>query len=246
MFCPICRAEYRLGFTKCADCGVDLVEYLPAEEAATDEDVPRNSEGLELLWSGVSQAISDRIHDDLDAAQIVHKVTEKDFGLLPNLAQSIKFVWIDPRDRASSRSILGKILTDSGATEQGAELIPSDTGRVNPFGLGRKVSNQLPYYRSTDADDAPFESVSLVESDAPSEPVPDDIVEDFDPDDATAEAWSGDDHEMAKYLKLCLSGVGIGCVLREDGAKTHVFVLPAEETRAREVVREVVEATPPE
>ena len=30
MFCPKCRAEYREGFTVCADCGVPLVETLPA------------------------------------------------------------------------------------------------------------------------------------------------------------------------------------------------------------------------
>jgi hypothetical protein len=29
MFCPNCRAEYRRGFTRCSDCGVDLVEVLP-------------------------------------------------------------------------------------------------------------------------------------------------------------------------------------------------------------------------
>ena len=30
MFCPKCRAEYREGFTVCADCGVPLVAELPA------------------------------------------------------------------------------------------------------------------------------------------------------------------------------------------------------------------------
>lgn len=29
MFCPRCRAEYRPGFTECADCQVDLVHELP-------------------------------------------------------------------------------------------------------------------------------------------------------------------------------------------------------------------------
>src|ERR1051326_4940094 len=31
MFCPRCKAEYRLGFTKCSDCHVDLVDQLPVE-----------------------------------------------------------------------------------------------------------------------------------------------------------------------------------------------------------------------
>ena len=33
MICPNCRAEYRPGFTQCSDCGVELVESLPEEEA---------------------------------------------------------------------------------------------------------------------------------------------------------------------------------------------------------------------
>jgi hypothetical protein len=31
MFCPICRVEYGQGFTKCSDCGVELVATLPPE-----------------------------------------------------------------------------------------------------------------------------------------------------------------------------------------------------------------------
>jgi len=31
MFCPKCKAEFREGFYKCADCGIDLVEVPPPE-----------------------------------------------------------------------------------------------------------------------------------------------------------------------------------------------------------------------
>ena len=32
MYCPLCKAEYRQGFTRCSDCGVDLVnDYVEAE-----------------------------------------------------------------------------------------------------------------------------------------------------------------------------------------------------------------------
>lgn len=30
-YCPSCRAEYRPGFTECADCGIELVDDLPEE-----------------------------------------------------------------------------------------------------------------------------------------------------------------------------------------------------------------------
>ena len=33
MFCPVCRDEYRPGFTRCATCDVDLVEAPNAEAA---------------------------------------------------------------------------------------------------------------------------------------------------------------------------------------------------------------------
>jgi hypothetical protein len=240
MFCPNCKAEYREGFTKCSECDVALVSNLPAGESDSHVDVPRNSEGLELLWSGVSRALFDRIHDALGAANIFHKVMEKDFGLLPNLSQSVTFVWIDSRDRASSRSVLEKILVGWGGSEQEADLAPPDTGRMNPYGLGRKA------YKPPERRDAPFESVSLIESDAPGEPVPDDIVDDFDAADATAGVWSGDNDEMAQNLRNCLRENGIACVIAPKGEATEILVLPQREARAKEIIREIIDATPPE
>ena len=39
MFCPECKAEYRYGFSRCADCDVDLVPELPPEPEETPEYV---------------------------------------------------------------------------------------------------------------------------------------------------------------------------------------------------------------
>ena len=198
---------------------------------------------MELLWSGVSRALTDQIDAALEAAHISHKITDREFGLLPNLEQSADFVWVDSRDQASARAILEKVLAGSGAVEQESERYPPDGRRINPFGLGRKT-----YPASESYGAAPFASESLFESgglNESAEPVPDDTVEDFDPEDATREVWFGDDQEMAEYLKLCFTGVGIGCVFSEDGGRIRVMVLPEAEKRAREVVREVVEAEPP-
>ena len=37
MFCPECRAEYRPGFTRCADCDLDLVQELPVESSGIEK-----------------------------------------------------------------------------------------------------------------------------------------------------------------------------------------------------------------
>jgi len=42
MFCPQCKAEYRVGFTRCSGCDVELVEHLPVDAPA--QDVPRGFE----------------------------------------------------------------------------------------------------------------------------------------------------------------------------------------------------------
>ncbi len=38
MFCPNCNTEYREGFTVCADCQVDLVEEIHADDSKPDDE----------------------------------------------------------------------------------------------------------------------------------------------------------------------------------------------------------------
>lgn len=37
MFCPVCRDEFRAGFTRCEGCDADLVENLDAVERAAEQ-----------------------------------------------------------------------------------------------------------------------------------------------------------------------------------------------------------------
>jgi hypothetical protein len=62
MFCPVCESEYREGFTKCSDCGVDLVKQLVDD-----------SEAKEPLWAGQDASVRSAICDKLDAAKIPHE-----------------------------------------------------------------------------------------------------------------------------------------------------------------------------
>ena len=39
MFCPVCKVEYRSGFSRCADCDVGLLEELPTESSEKNTDI---------------------------------------------------------------------------------------------------------------------------------------------------------------------------------------------------------------
>lgn len=72
------------------------------------------------------------------------------------------------------------------------------------------------------------------------------IVEDPHPEDATAEVWTGEEEGMGQFLKSCLAANGIGCHVDTEAPKgVAVRVLPEDETRAKEIVRQVVEGIPP-
>jgi hypothetical protein len=63
---------------------------------------------------------------------------------------------------------------------------------------------------------------------------------------ATVEIWSGEDGALAELLEACLRENRIG--VRRQGAEPghlRLLIMPADELAAREIIREVREATPP-
>jgi hypothetical protein len=61
MFCPVCKAEYREGFTTCSDCHVELVEALPMYDSP---------EAFAVLWSGENTTFQDQLLQELEQAKI--------------------------------------------------------------------------------------------------------------------------------------------------------------------------------
>jgi hypothetical protein len=95
-----------------------------------------------------------------------------------------------------------------------------------------------------------IESLALPESDPLDSDVPmnalPDSVDNWDEDDPVAEVWNGDKEELADRLKICLREIGIGSRKLSEAARWRLVVRPEQENRAKEIVREVVEASPPE
>ncbi len=65
---------------------------------------------------------------------------------------------------------------------------------------------------------------------------------DWDPNEATSEAWVGEDEPMAEYLASALRENGIPSrIPDEPGHRVRLCVRPADQTRARDIVREITE-----
>jgi hypothetical protein len=249
MYCPVCKAEYRPGFTHCSDCDVDLVTQLPAEvptnaprQSAIDaQDAPTDEHGNLLLWSGIDPRVYDAICNALDASHIAHTDTDREFGL-PSLGQKVMLIWVSPRDWTTASPIRDEALKEPGVTERDDVRLQAEAARLDPFWIGRRVYNVL---EGRENPSVPVETDSRLEDDETSEePAPDDISAGFNPGDATKEIWSGADGDMAETVRVCLRENGIGCVVEERDGAQAVLVTPESETRAKEIVDQIVRGTP--
>jgi len=266
MFCPECESEYRPELLKCPACRASLVAHLSPDYQDARGNAISDSRGWILVWSGLSRRFLASIREALDAAKIGLAETQQEFGLLPATKQWASFLWVAPQDYDKARAVLDSmfarpelenVIADEADAEGRSKPFSRYLRSVAGYGPTRKEQlNPVPgvlgsvpriFTGVEGVDPSDFEDSSIALSPArEDQTVPDDLVEDFDPDKATVEVWSGEDREMPEYLKNCLSGVGVGCVISTQGAKAHVLVLPETEKRAREIVREVVDGTPPE
>lgn len=250
MFCPVCKAEYRPGFTHCSDCDVDLVTHLPVQvptnapgqQAADTQDVPADEHGNLLLWSGVDPRLYDAICNALDASQIAHTDTEHEFGL-PSLGQKVLLVWVNPRDWTTASAIADQALKEPHVADSEDIRLRGDAARMDPFRFGKLLYGDQPERRTN-----PFRAVSteslLQDDETSAEPAPDDIAAEYHPEDATEEVWSGKDSDMAQTVRLCLRENGIGSVVEERNGAQAVLVTPESATRAKEIVDEIVRGSP--
>ncbi len=73
-----------------------------------------------------------------------------------------------------------------------------------------------------------------------------DLPEDWDIDEPESQVWGGEAEDFANTLMACFRENGIPSRKIAEGSRWRVVVRAEQETRAKEIVREVVEARPPE
>ena len=230
MFCPQCNAEYRPGFTRCSDCDVDLVQdppqYALAGKSAAEPGDP-NEDPFCSFWKGEDPRVHAELCEVLEEAGIPHKsVFRRDrlfnFSNFPAYEVGVPFSLFEKAEKVVQETYGTDDVQDVGAQELAGRVVgPSSSVPILP------------------------ESVSLPEQDIPGPPTTGEAEEWF-PEDATVNVWSTQTKEPSEFLVAALHENGIHCRLDQQGSHAKLYVLPQDASRAREIVREVVEGAPPE
>lgn len=232
MFCPLCKAEYRPGFTRCADCDVDLVRELPKtaiELRAESEPGDPNEDPFCSFWKGEDARVHAELCSVLDEADIPHNtVFRRDhlFNLknYPAYEVGVPFSLFERAENAVKEAYGTEDVEDVGSAEWKGPLSERQPQTV------RKLPETL---------------TPPPEDDIPGPPNAGEETNWF-PEDAIVKVWSSDKQEPRDFLVAALHENGIRCRLDKLDQREALFVLPQDEARAREIVREVVEGQPPE
>ncbi|MFZ0739465.1 MAG: hypothetical protein WCA98_07205 [Candidatus Acidiferrales bacterium] len=251
MFCPECKAEFRLGFTHCADCDVDLVETLDAINDKSAQDAAALA-APELLWSGVDTGTLEQIRSSLDDADIPYNDEPLEARLLYASMRNPLEIWVQKSDLLAAKKILAKIFAGDDAAADDVAAFPADSQPSVPFIHGTPGDRQFDPISISSKQDSATENSSSNHADSSADSAAEDDVEsesdpDWHPDDPAVEIWAGNQDGMAQILRDCLRENGIAARVARDAAESErLFVHPEDESHAREIVREVVEGAPPE
>jgi hypothetical protein len=222
MFCPQCKAEYRQGFTRCADCDVDLVYALEAS-GVPETDARKLSaqvEGLRVIWKG---------HDESECVSLCRDLMKKD---IPYKVAQIR------EERVQMRVVwryeIGVLDADY---EQAKELLAIE----GAFGDGGESAEQ-----ALSEEEEPDDAQSLPPDDSPpdKEIRNDAYFEPWYPEDAIVEIWSQDGEDISAGIQAALKENLIHCRVDLHNGVHKVFVLPEDAERSGQIVCEIIEGGP--
>ncbi|MGB7844101.1 MAG: hypothetical protein WBL63_00670 [Candidatus Acidiferrum sp.] len=231
MFCPLCKAEYRQGFARCADCDVELVWELPKaaiELRSMEEPGDPNEDPFCSFWRGEDARVHAELCTVLDEARIPHHtVFRRDhlFNLrnYPAYEVGVPFSMFERAETVIKDAYGTDDVEDVGAQElQGLPQRPRSFKGELPETLTPAPEQDIPGPPSTGGET------------------------DWYPEDATVRVWRTESGEPCEFLVAALHENGIRCRNEQSGNKAELYVLPEDQDRAREIVREIVEGQPPE
>src|SRR6201984_2826029 len=165
------------------------------------------------IWRGNDPAEFERLEEALVSAGIPFTAPDAKSSFSFIPTEPTMEVWVAEADQVRARKILDDL-----------------DNRAHPDELTPEEDDSLALPDSAGADE--YEEM---------EPPPE-LSEHWYEDDPVAEVWNGDSDEFADLLAVCLREVGIASHKFSETGRSRLVVSQQQESRARKIVREVVEA----
>ncbi|HET9400543.1 MAG TPA: hypothetical protein VFO34_06300 [Candidatus Acidoferrales bacterium] len=218
MFCPVCKSEYREGYTRCADCDVPLVNLLAAEPESLDHAA------LARVWEGSDAHENSQVRAGLEEARIPFRVQAAGPNMLSLSNQAAEAIYVPHAMLDAARLAISEAIGEDAESEEGSNEETADEG----FVLSQEAETDPPLPDGSGWDPAAW-----------------------NPEDATAKIWENRAATGSEVVIMSLEENHIHWRANDpdsesDEAITEIFVMPQDEARAREIIREVTEATPPQ
>jgi hypothetical protein len=178
---------------------------------------PPEDGGLVSIWAGDDPGECAAVKEAFGKAGIPFKdQAATGYFIFPSMRLKME-IWVSSADRDRAE----KALLDLEGRVDPAELTPDG---IESMAL--QVSDEVDPDQGTTT--------------------PNDIPDNWDGEVEVSEVWSGEKEDFANTLAACLREIGISSRKLEEAGRCRLVVRPEQEARAKEIVREVVEASPPQ
>jgi hypothetical protein len=220
MFCPQCQAEYRQGFTVCADCDVDLVHALVTGSTQPSSSPTHGNATFCPIWRGINQNTCVEICLELKAAGIYYEVTQtvrSRIGMVVEFAYELAVAGDDVKQ---AKELLG--LPEALVEDLDLPMDPAKDEALPAPPQENFIDSHVAFRRR-----------------APATP--------WYPEDAVVQICKQPAHDKDAILEMSLREHGIRTRAEQlPNGEWAFFVSPEDEPAAREILRQVVEGTPPD
>jgi hypothetical protein len=243
--------------------GGDAADDEPTAESAAGKHGDPNEDPFCSFWKGTDLRVCTEVCSVLDEAGIPHKTIRRQDHMFNLNNQSPYEVGVP----ASLYERAELVIKDAFGTDaEGAEdavyetsekrLLPNQSDHLTDAGIlaplvsmAKAQAREMMGGRADEKDASEFGN----EDDGDTgmgvegmEPHTTKDLEDVDPADATASVWQGTDVDTRGMVEMSLKENDIFSRVDERDGMVEIFVLPGDEPRAKEIVREIVKGEPAE
>jgi hypothetical protein len=246
MICPQCRAEYRDGFTVCADCEVLLVpEYATGTHALAAPTPPAapgdpKEDPFCSFWKGDDARLHAEICALLDEKSIPHTTIRREDHLFNLNSQPAFQIGVPFSQYERAETVIHDAfgtLEEETVGSPWAEPFHSGAGVLGASAPRALLAESEEKFSNASGEGQPSSFAGT-----PSTWDPDRWF----PEDATTEVWASEDPLLGEMLIASLKENEIHCRWEERRGRCALYVLPQDEERAREIIRQIEEGAAPE